>query len=74
MLKIELPKDYGVFPTFNVADLILFHNHVDETNKDLRIILFQPGKIDMGVSNLLQFASMDITNDMVFFSANNVVS
>ena len=57
--EIELPKDYGVSPTFNVPDLSPFYNHDDETNKNLRTSLFQPGEIDMGVSNLLQYVRMD---------------
>ena len=72
--KIELPENYRISPIFNIADLIPFHNHVDETNMDLRTSLFQPGEIDILVSNLLQFAYMDLANDMVFFSANNVAS
>ena len=61
-------------PTFNVVDLSPFHNHVDETNKDLRISLFQLGEIDIGVPNLLQYAHMDLADVMVLFSAHNVAS
>ena len=72
--EIELPKDYRVSPTFNVADLSPFYNHDDETNKNLRTSLFQPGEIDTGVSNLLQSAHMDHTDNMIFFSANNIAT
>ena len=72
--EIKLPKDYGVSPTFNVADLSLFYNHDDKTNKDLRTSLFQLGEIDKGVSNLLQSVHMDHTDNMIFFSANNIVT
>ena len=72
--KIELPKDYGVSPTFNVADLSPFHNLIDETNKDLRTSLFQPGEIDTGVSNLLQSIHMGDADNMIFFLANNIAS
>ena len=70
--EIELSEDYGVSPTFNVADLSPFHNHANETNKDLRISLFQPGEINTRVPNLLQSAHMDLADAMVYFSAHNV--
>ena len=65
--EIELPKDYGISPTFNVTDLSPFYNHDDETNKNLRTSLFQPGEIDTGVSNLLQSVHMDHADNMIFF-------
>ena len=46
--EIELPKGYGVLPTFNVADLSPYHG--DGSNEDLRTSLFQPGENDTGVS------------------------
>ena len=46
--KIELPIDYGVSPTFNVADLSPYHG--DEHDSDLRTsFLLQPWGIDTGV-------------------------
>jgi len=72
--EIELPEDYGVSPTFNVADLSPFYNHVDESNEDLRTSLIQPGEIDMGVSNLLQSDYMSLDYDLVSFSVNNDAS
>ena len=45
--KIELLGDYGVSPTFNMADVSPYH--VDGTNEDLRTSLFQLGEIDTGV-------------------------
>ena len=72
--EIELPEDYGVSPTFNVADLSPFYNHVDESNEDLRTSLIQPGEIDTGVSNLLQSDYMSLDYDLVSFSVNNDAS
>ena len=40
--KIELPGDYGVSATFNVADLSPF----EEDDEDLRSSPFQPGEDD----------------------------
>ena len=47
--KIEFPKDYGVSPTLNVADLSPYH--YDENGSDLRTSLFsQPWEIDTRVT------------------------
>ena len=49
--EIELPKVYGVSPTFNIADLSPYHG--DGSNEDLRTSLFQPGENDTGVCSLI---------------------
>ena len=42
--KLELPSDYSVSNTFNVSDLIPFHE--DDLLPSLRIIVFKEGEDD----------------------------
>ena len=47
---LELPGDIGVSPTFNVADLQLYHGENEPAAANLRSSPFQPGVSDTGVS------------------------
>ena len=42
--KVDLPRDYGVLVTFNVADLSPYHS--DDSLADLRIKSLQQGEDD----------------------------
>ena len=67
--EIELPRDCGVFPTFNIVNLSPYH--IDRTNENLKISLFQPREIDMGVCNLLQLARVNFDDPMVLSITHN---
>jgi len=54
--KVDLPGDYGVLATFNVADLSPFHP--DESSTDLSFKSFQQGEND-GV-----LPSQDLVHDV----------
>lgn len=67
--EIKLSWECGVSSIFNMAYLSPYL--VNKTNKDLRISIFQPREIDMGVFHLLQSAHVNFADHMIFSTAHN---
>ena len=64
--KIELPENYGVSNTFNVADLSRYDG--ENSTSDSRASLLQPGELDTGVSHI--FATKEFSDSFATLHEN----